>query len=100
MMREDWEVGGVIRAAYNYPEESYEPTASVQKHAFGREKQPASGSRPHSDLGFGSIKFPFIMYGENVVPGLHVPIRFTPSTYGEKSPSGSTPPSIRHFFLF
>ena len=33
MMREDWEVGGGIKAAFSCLEESYEPTSSVRMHA-------------------------------------------------------------------
>lgn len=37
MMREDWEVGGGIKAAFSCLEESYEPTSSVRMHTSPEE---------------------------------------------------------------
>ena len=67
-------------------------------HLLGKSSRPRDSGLTAT---FDSIRFgSFIHVGKNLVPGRHGLIRFAPSMYREKSPSGPTPSSIRHLIYF
>ncbi len=59
-------MGGAIKVAFSYLEESYEPTRSVRMHAYAGEKQQVSGIRHYSNLRFVS----FVHIGTRPVSGV------------------------------